>query len=432
MMRKRFRLVMLGLICLFLLLAGACGGKSAEQAQSGTGLPPPVPITLTFYSAQGAVLEQFGALDLLKAKFPHITFEVINSQAGQRYPDLIAAGKTPDIIYEANSLMKDTIIAYGLNYDLDELVKKHKVDLNRFEPNVLSQAKYSNSEGKLYGLPYSVNRYALVYNKDIFDKYGVPYPKDGMTWDEVYGLAQKVNRMEGSELYQGFSMNTPANYMLNNQLSLDPLDPKEDKAAVNTDGFKKLYENLKRFYELPNANVANNSFVGGKLAMMAGAVSTGQLTQFAQATQLNWDMASVPVFADKRDTGFKPAGLSLFISQTSKHKDEAFRVADYLTSEEFQTILARNGGGTTLASDKVRSQAGQDVPVLKGKNAKALYYYPFAPTSPPRANHLTNVSVNFTNSFAKMIESNTDVNTALRMLEEEVNKSIAETKAKTK
>ncbi|TNJ66618.1 hypothetical protein FE784_08600 [Paenibacillus hemerocallicola] len=79
----------------------------------------------------------------------------------------------------------------------------------------------------------------------------------------------------------------------------DPLDPKEDKAAVNTDGFKKLYENLMRFYELPNANVANNSFVGGKLAMMAGAVSTGQLTQFAQATQLNWDMASVPVFADK-------------------------------------------------------------------------------------------------------------------------------------
>ncbi|MDF2724148.1 MAG: extracellular solute-binding protein family 1, partial [Paenibacillus sp.] len=355
-----------------------------------------------------------------------------NSQVGQRYADLITAGTLPDIIYESNSLAKGSIIENNFQYDLDELVKKNKFDLNRFEPNVLMQARYSNSGSKLYGLPYSVNRYALVYNKDLFDKFGVAYPKDGMTWDETYTLAQRLTRQDGGASYQGFAMNTPANYMLNNQLSLDPLHEKEDKANVLTDGWKLLYENLRRFYQIPNTSVTNTNFTNGQLAMMVGALSISQFNQFAQNPQLNWDLVAVPTLKEAPKTGFKPAGLSMFITQTSKHKEEAFQVADYLVSEEFQTVFARNGGGTTLASEKVRSVAGQDVPALKGKNTKALYYYALAPSSPPRADQLTNVSVNFANSFSKMIETNIDTNTALRTLDEEINKLIAETKAKTK
>lgn len=430
------KLAMMGLICSGVMVVGGCGGNGQKDASAvppaGGNSPPPTPVKLTFYSAQGAVLDSFGAVDLLKAKFPHITLEVINSQAGQRYADLIAAGTLPDIIYESNSLSKGSIIENNFQYDLDELVKKNKFDLNRFEPNVLLQARYSNSEGKLYGLPYSVNRYALAYNKDLFDKFGVAYPKDGMSWDETYTLAQRMTRQDGAVSYQGFAMNTPANYMLNNQLSLDPLHEKEDKANVLMDGWKLLYENLKRFYEIPNTSVANTNFIGGQLAMMVGALSISQFNQFAQNPQLSWDIVSVPTLKEAPRTGFKPAGLSMFITQTSKHKDEAFQVAEFLVSEEFQTIYARNGGGTTLASEKVRAAAGQDVPALKGKNTKALYYYSLAPSSPPRANQLTNVSVNFANSFSKMIETKIDVNTALRLLDEEINKSIAETKAKTK
>lgn len=437
MLNKTIRLILFACLSFIMILVSACGNEnSAEPPKQSSGNlqtsaqgTPHEPITLTFYSAQGAVLDQFGALDLLKKKFPYITLEVINSGAGQRYPDLIAAGKQPDIIFEANSLTKDTIIQYGFNYDLDELVKKKNFDLNRFEPSILAQAKYSNAEGKLYGIPYSINRYALVYNKDLFDKFGVAYPKDGMTWDEVYKLAQKLNRTEGGIYYQGFAVNTPATYMLNNQLSLDPLDPKENKAAVNNDGFKKLYENLKRFYELPNAKTATPSFLNGEVAMVVMAVSTTQFSQFAKSTNLNWDMASIPVFADKPGVGFKPAGLSLFITQTSKHKDEAFDVVAYMVSDEFQTDLARNGGGTVLVSERVRSQAGKDVPGAQDKNVKALYYYPFAQTSPPRANNLTNVSVNFAASFQKMIETKADVNTTLKQLEEDINKAIAEAKA---
>lgn len=430
MLLKKSRLILFVFLLTCLVFVSACGGgKKADPVQPGPGESSPEPVSLTFYSAQGAVLDQFGALDLLKAKFPHITFEVINSAVGSRYTDLITAGKQLDIVFEANSVMRSTIINFGLHYDLDELVKKHAFDLNRIEANILSQARYSNTEGKLYGIPYSINRYALVYNKDIFDRFGVPYPTDGMTWDAVYELAKRVNREDGGVFYQGFAMNTPGSYMVNNQLSLDPLDPKEDRAAVNNDGFRKLYENLKRFYELPNAKVKTPSLIDGEVAMLVTAVSTTQFKQYGETPNLNWDMVSVPVFADRRDTGFKPAGLSLFVTQTSKHKDQAFQVIAHMVSDEFQAKLARNGGGTVLASEQVRSQAGQDVAAAKGKNVKALYYYPFAPSSPPRANHLTDVSVNFADSFQKMIETQADVNTTLRLLEEDVNKAIDAAKA---
>jgi ABC-type glycerol-3-phosphate transport system substrate-binding protein len=46
------------------------------------------------------------------------------------------------------------------------------------------------SEGKLYALPRKANAYYLYYNKDIFDRFNVPYPsKDKvLTWDEAFEL----------------------------------------------------------------------------------------------------------------------------------------------------------------------------------------------------------------------------------------------------
>lgn len=73
---------------------------------------------------------------------------------------------------------------------MKDLIKRHNIDLSRFEPSIIS-ALEKMSGGGLYGLPLYNDRMALYYNKDIFDKFGVPYPKDGMTWDEVIELSIK-------------------------------------------------------------------------------------------------------------------------------------------------------------------------------------------------------------------------------------------------
>lgn len=45
--------------------------------------------------------------------------------------------------------------------------------------------------------PVVNNTMSLYYNKDLFDKFGVSYPKDGMTWDEVLELNRQLDKNGG-------------------------------------------------------------------------------------------------------------------------------------------------------------------------------------------------------------------------------------------
>jgi len=400
------------------------GGKGEQggqvQPNGGEALKP---VTLTLYNAQpGAVdFEKMGILEAVKKKFPHITLQLFKREKGMEYTDWITAQTAVDIIYDSTAFTVSSIKQNGLHVDLQEQIKLHNFKLDTFEPNVLAHAMSTNSEGKLYGLPFTMNRYGLFYNKNLFDRFGAAYPKDGLTWDEVYDLAKRLTRTDAGTTYYGFTA-VPNNIMLNNQLSLSPLDPKEDKAAMNTDGWKLLLNNLRRFGEIPNNKfVPVTESVKGTVAMV---LDSGAISQ--AGPDLDWDVASVPELPQKPKTGFKPASLSLFLSSTSQHKDEAFKVMAFLVSSEFQAKLTRQAVGTPLADPEVRKAFGQDLPQWKGKNVQALYYYPDAPAFPPRAEQLTNVGVN----FSKLVESPDDTNTILRNFDEEINKAIQAEKAK--
>ena len=383
-MIKMYNKAALLLLLISVVTMGCSKGKEAASTVEESGSKSKEPVTLTLYLGQPGIFdfESTGVTEAIKKKFPHITLDIILRGKNKDYKDLIATGVLPDIIYDSASFTVSNIMHHGFHHDMEELIRKNNFDLKQFEPNVLGQTQYANSEGKLYGLPFTMNRYALFYNKDIFDKFGVPYPKDGMTWDEIYELSKKVTREEQGTNYIGFA-STPSNLMLNNQLSLSPLDTKEDKGAVNTDGWKTLFENLTRFYEVPgNKLVASSETAKGTVA------------------------------------------LALFVTQTSKYKDEAFQVVSFLVSEEVQTMLSKKGVGTPLVNPAVKKVFGQEVPELSGKNTGAFYYYKDAPPSPPRDAKLTNVNVSFTKSFTEIVTNKKDVNTVLRQFEEEINRAI--------
>lgn len=61
-----------------------------------------------------------------------------------------------------------------------------KEDLN---PGVM---RVACKDGTLPGLPVDVALPLIVYNKEIFDKAGLPYPQEGWTWDEMMETAKKL------------------------------------------------------------------------------------------------------------------------------------------------------------------------------------------------------------------------------------------------
>ncbi len=54
-------------------------------------------------------------------------------------------------------------------------------------------------DGKSYSVPVSLNMLGVYYNKDLFDKAGVEYPKDGMTLTDYRELAANTNDYQHQE-----------------------------------------------------------------------------------------------------------------------------------------------------------------------------------------------------------------------------------------
>ena len=88
----------------------------------------------------------------------------------------LSAGTAPDVI---NVSELAEWAAFGVLEDLAPYIAKEPGLLDVFFPEVVDFARYDGTvtgQGPLYGLPMNAGCYILFYNKDMFDKYGIPYP----------------------------------------------------------------------------------------------------------------------------------------------------------------------------------------------------------------------------------------------------------------
>jgi multiple sugar transport system substrate-binding protein len=201
--------------------------------------------------------------DPLKKKFPELDLTHVNNGKGSSLDELIAAGDVPDIIFGGARAIPDYVETH-FSEDLGPWVKKFNMDLSRIVPGMVDYSKkYSN--GQLMAMPYLRNTFVLYYNKDIFDKFGVPYPKDGMTWSEAKQLAARVSRTDGGVEFHGIGMNS--RMILDNQLSLSYIDPKTGKASVNNASWAKLLTNFAELFKIPGntKGIYNSTFAVEKI-----------------------------------------------------------------------------------------------------------------------------------------------------------------------
>lgn len=429
MFRKSGIFLMITCISLMAVLA-ACGTDGVEDVEDS--MENKEPIDLVFYSTSGGLdtegfMTMFG--DKIKEKFPHITPKFIPQGQDTSIDKLVVSGETIDIMY-LSSGQTQYLTNYDLQYDITELIEEHDYDLSRMEPTTI-EIQRMLANGGIYGLPVYNNTVTLFYNKDIFNEFGVDYPKDGLTWDELYELARKVSRSDdGSQSYQGITLSLSHN-MLTNQLSV-PYTDENNKVTFVSEDLKKLFTNWTRFYEIPGNEVDEstvsytaqvNAFDKDKtIAMFLGLATLGP-ARFQDL--FNWDVVSYPVFQDKPELGPQPYPTYFYITQKSKHKDEAFEVIAYLTSDEFQTHLARNGYFPALVNRDAMKEFGQNIPSMEGKNVSGFLPAQFASPAKPSEFYST-VNPSLTEAFQAVLLGRKDINSALRDAEEQANKKIEE------
>lgn len=422
-------------ITMFGLLLAGCGGNEQGGAQGEAPTPakevekmePEKPVTLKVHIPVGWFTDdemQKLIYEPLKKKAPHITLERREGDVNK----LLAAGDIPDLIVTHSGTMLQ-YAELGIMSDLNELVQLKKFDLNRFDPAVINTLKM---DGKLMALPYAVNFTALYFNKDIFEKFGVPFPKDGMTWDDAIDLAKRVTREDAGTKYRGIDPETISR--LSRVLGIDNVDYKSNKATVVNDGWKTVFDIYKKVFSIPGnmpstgnilGNPGYNEFFTVKTLAMYPSVNRFPAIKNAEITGLNWDVAQYPSMPGKPGIGTDVDAHIFAITAGSKHREAAMNVIEIVTSDELQMTMTRETARLSPLKDPSFSSAfAADFGIAEGKNIAGIFKSRRI-EAPIRSMYLTNANKIVEKYVKEYVEGVKDLNTALRSAEEEIDKYIA-------
>lgn len=420
------------------------GGEAPDQDEDGHQAPVK-PITqeaaeVVIYSNNGDSAESFDYRfgNALRKKFPNWTITYIpRDGAGTNLPDLLTAGTRFDIFFQSIGNFEAQAFPAGIQYDMTELIKSQGIDLNRLDQTVVEAVKQA-SGGKFYGIPVFTNNLVLYYNKTLFDKFGIAYPKDGMRWEEMVDIAKKLTRYEGGVQYYGFS-HSPTHTIRLNPLSIPNADLQKDTPTIYKDErWKQFYqafyldpmrgqgylEGIQRLNKIPDHNMFVNDRTVGMFAYFYSLIYVWE----EQFKAVDWDMVALPTLDSQKGVGSQSYPTYFGLTHMARNKEASMEVLKYLISDEFQAGIARKGIMPVLRNDAIQNELGQDS-IYKDKNWKSVFYNKFAPI-PPKADYDSNLVSEYVGAGNQIAFDKMDLNSALRRAEEEGQKKIDAFKSK--
>ncbi|CAG7651160.1 hypothetical protein PAESOLCIP111_06256 [Paenibacillus solanacearum] len=409
--------------------------KKPEASQPSKIEVPQGPIT--FKVASNRTKESFARVNkIIRAKYPNVTLEQMASYKNNEkaLKDMISAGDLPDIIDEATT---NTPILLDLEFpiDLEPIIKKLNLNISSLDQQTIDSIRSYN--GKLFMLPTNLTPpLVLFYNKDIFDRFGVPYPAVGNTWDDNIQLAKKLSRTDAGVNYKGMSTGTIINRMAT-QLSLPYVDTKSGRSAVlSNDGWKKMFEKWKEIYDIPGnypsgakfSNGVNDFLKNKNLAMFPHFLLLAQDKLFEDAVKsgLNWGATTFPTF--KEAPGVGPSGISggFMITKMNKYPEFALQVMMTLLSDEGQIEMAKDGMVPSVNKPELRSHIYEDSAIVNQIPKDVLAaIYKMKEAKPYSRSRYDTASLNTVTKYInEYIGGKMDLNSALRKADEEINKLI--------
>ncbi|TNJ67977.1 extracellular solute-binding protein [Paenibacillus hemerocallicola] len=398
--------------------------STSDPAKSTEAGKEPVTLKIMWFNTLVAkeAVEQFISIPV-KQKYPYITIEFMDVKTGAALPDLITTGQSiPDIVITDYSNLSTAI---DLKYptDLNEALKKEKVDLNGLEASPLDGVRALGAQGELYGLPFYMDKYMMFYNKDIFDRFAISYPTGEMSYTDLIGLAKRLTRSEAGVQYLGYRWADL--YTFGFQLGLPVINARTGKADLQSDGWKRALSMIKEMVDtgIDNKITHEHFFKEKRLAIYPQWMGAAYGLIAQEGGALNWDIAAMPYSSDQPKTSGPTKPIYLLASAAGKHKEQAIAAISYVaTSPEVQMLLSQNGRISVLKDKAIQQQFGTKLQLLQGKNAGAVFKYPFGKL--PNTTAYESQAWNGLDTAPVAIIGGTDVNTALRAADEKANKDI--------
>ncbi|MBD0379614.1 extracellular solute-binding protein [Paenibacillus sedimenti] len=270
----------------------------------------------------------------------------------------------PDVLM-LNESQYQEMAAMGKLLDLEPLIQRDSFDTEGMLSSVVQMLK-EKGEG-FYGLSPTFNSQALFYNKTLFDLYGIPYPRNGMTWEDVFRLAERFDskEAEGQKIY-GFSQNSPSlfNLLINvgNTQGMNIVDPTTMQLTIRTDGWKRSFQIVTDAYRKNSIYLAQfgsggekyedflkqNLFAVGRSAMTAE--TPFMINSINQAKEVlkdipafDWELVTVPIDPSNPSLSHAFSLSYIFaISVDSPQPEAAWKLVQHINSDETAKIQSKS------------------------------------------------------------------------------------------
>lgn len=258
------------------------------------------------------------------------------------------AASVPDVAFCGTNLM-GVVIDRGLAEPLDRFIDNEK-DWARqgYIPGMLAT---SQVDGKQYGMPFALSTPVAYYNIDLIKRAGGDPDHLPRTWDDVFVLSDKINKLGGDTRSMFIHWQTTGNYLWQALLFTHGgklLTEDKKRAAFNSPQGMQALTLLRDFSaraKMPNytREQGRQDFTAGLLGMQFS--SSAELSLVTKQIGSKFELRTGPFPSPRDDTRIVSGGATAMMFAKDKEKQKAaWAYMKFISGAKAQAIMARLTG----------------------------------------------------------------------------------------
>ena len=363
-------------------LLGAAAAALALALAPGCTRDPRSALRLMIWGAPDEIRVVQSYLDAFHRQHPEIAVRVEHAPDmgyRQRLQTLLRGDNLADVMYVDQADLAWMAESGGL-LDLTDLVERDRAEVR---PEDFYQAPYEHyrHQGRQFGILKDFATLCVYYNRDLFDKWEVPYPQAGWTWEDFLARAKALSR-EGD---WGFLLETwpgelfPWIWQAGGEVGrADPpewLMGKPEHLQASAEGLQFLSDLIWTHKVAPGPGVTRDAqgtalFLQGKVAMCT--YGRWASMQFRHVKDFDWDVVELPRHRTQATCLFT---VCYGIARQSKHPEEAWTLLKFLVSPEAQEMVAHSAQAIPARRSVAEGPAFLRPRALEGRDTAAAPHF---------------------------------------------------------
>jgi len=287
-----------------------------------------------------------------------------------------SSGVGPDL-FDFSDEQMESYVESGILWDVTEAAQK--MGFSGQEAGWPGGVDTYIYQGRQYGFPCNTGSLILIFNKNVFDHFGISYPDDSMTWEEFMELAKRVNSLTNPEGARGRQIFAVTGLNYRNFFESQRGEFFDEDGGLNIVNNRELRKALDMHRDLIFKDKLAPTSVEAKQMSGQGGWGSGSLNQFAAGRYAllisgHWSLIAFgrayqlqmenlekrgltpedlenpldrplrigavvyPHFAG-REPSYRVGSRVAGINSRSPHREEALRFLQYLASSTYSELL---------------------------------------------------------------------------------------------